>query len=372
MFTVFDWLVLHDVQASALRDVVTAYYMGQLQDRLPEVDEQPTRQNVTFSLGSQDYCFKTYVIPALSGGFLNSKDVATILQSGEFKSLATGQVYRVNTVHRGAELPPVNVVNWRGRPEDLMCLAHEAAHALQIKLSGYDTMPPIARETCAFIGELLLLRFAQKNNPALYLELEQVWAEENAVYLLDNLDGLACGLLKLDRPYHYYMNYPLARLAAVRLFARDSVSLIDLFLSGACAMKHLPIEELAAQTAMLTNYFPEFPDPDPNTSKLASYRGIGAVTVLDHASNNDQVRSELQDYYTKLEAHLFEATVLVWLSEDRRPMGCATWNGQSSIGAIDVTRSITPFGGHVCLEVLMEIKREPANSNELQGQGEPV
>ncbi|WP_299084101.1 hypothetical protein [uncultured Ruegeria sp.] len=364
MFTISDWLALHDLQASALRNVLTAHYMGELKDHLLEAEELPATKTAAARLRSQEECFKTYVVPALAAGFPENSGVAKILQCSEFKSLTEGQVYRPQTVDRGSVLPPVIVMDWRTRPEDLMCLAHEAAHTLQIILSGHDTMPPIARETCAFIAELLLLRFVQKNDPALHLALEQVWAEENAAYLLGNLDSLADGLLNLNTPYHYYMNYPLARLSAVRLFASDSISLIDLFSSGVSAMKHLPIEEMAAQAAKLNYYFPKLPEPNKNTSKLDFYRDIEA--------NNNQERSKLQGYYTTLQAHLFAETVLIWLSENQRPMGCATWARRYIDNTSEVTQLTTPFGGHVRLQRLLDKKRKPANSNDLHGRGEPA
>ncbi len=372
MFTVSKWLNLHNLQAPVIRDVLTACYMGELQDRPSEVEELPVQQDGELCLGTQQACFEGYVAPALTTGFPEHANIAKILQSIEFKELADAQDYQPHTIDRGVALPPLVVMHWSGNPEDLMCLAHEAAHALQIALSGKNTMPPIARETCAFIGELLLLRFTQKNDPVLYQQLKQVWAEENAVYLLDNLDTLADGLLNPETPYHYYMNYPLARLAAVRLLGSEDIPLIDLFSSGASAMKHLPIAEMAAQTASLANFFPEFPEPNPNIPKLDFYRNLGAITLLDLEANNSQVRSKLQDYYSTLQAHLFEDTFVIWLSEDQRPMGCATWVEQSSDGASIVTRLTAPYGGHVRLQQLLHIKRKPANSNELREQDEPA
>ena len=372
MCTVSDWLALHELKAPVLRDILTAYYMGELKDYPSKVEDLPTPPNAAPKLGSQSECFETYVIPALVDGCPEQVNFRQRLQSCKFNDLADPKSCWPHTVDRGLGQPPLIVMNWGGQAADLICLAHEAAHALQIILSGNDTMPPIARETCAFIGERLLLRFVEKSDPVLHLELEQVWAAENAHYLLENLDILADGLLSLGVPYHYCMNYPLARLAAVRLSASDSVSLMGLFSSGASAMKHLPLEEMAAQTATLTNYFPKFPDPDPNTPKLDFYRNLGAVTVLDLEANNSWVRLKLQDYYSALQAHLFEDTAIIWLSEDQRPMGCATWAGQSNDNTFGVTRLTAPFGGHARLQQLLDQKLKAANSNECHQRGDPA
>ena len=167
MCTVSDWLALHELKAPVLRDILTAYYMGELKDHPSVVEDLPTPPNAAPKLGSQAECFETYVIPALVEGFPEQVNIGQRVQSCEFKELADPKSCWPYTVDCGAGQSPLVVMNWGGQPTDLMCWAHEAAHALQIILSGTDTMPPIARETCAFLGELLLLRFVQKSDPAL-------------------------------------------------------------------------------------------------------------------------------------------------------------------------------------------------------------
>jgi len=58
---------------------------------------------------------------------------------------------------------PSIVVPWRsGCAAEALSLAHELAHAVQIRATPARTpggvMPPVAREVCAFLGERALLR----------------------------------------------------------------------------------------------------------------------------------------------------------------------------------------------------------------------
>ncbi|WP_299751236.1 hypothetical protein [uncultured Tateyamaria sp.] len=370
MLTVADWLLLHGLHAPVLRDVLTAYYMGELPDCLLEDEELPIAQSTAPCVGSKEECFENYVIPALVEGFPGNSDIAKTLRSSEFKSLTIEQVFHPNTLDLGVTLSLADVMCWRARPEDLMYLARETAHTLQVLLSGPDTMPPIARETCKFIGELLLLRFVQKHDPAVFHELQEVWVEKNEGALLDDLDSLADGLLNPETLCHYNQNYPLARLAAVQLIGGDDISLGELFSSGASAMKHLPIEQMAARTAALTDYFPR--NPCPSSAKPSFERDWGAATEFDLETSNNWIRSKFQQCEAAPRTHFFEDAILIWLSGNRRPMGCVTWTRRSTDGTSDVTWLTAPFGGHVRLEPSLDIKRIPANSNELHQFGEPT
>ena len=364
-----DWLSLHQLQPAMIQDVISATRAGVLLAGPVRPNDCEASQKARIDLGSQQECFRSYVIPAFVDGFNGLSEIQHILNGIDFICGASPQIQIPYTTDQGRGMPPRVALDWRRRVEDLTCLAHEAAHALQIVLSDHDMMPPVARETCAFLGELLLLCRAENHASELFEALMQIWDQENEVYLLDNLDTLADGLLNPETPYQYYMNYPLARLAAVHLVGSEGFSLIDLFSSGASAMKHLPIAEMAAQAATLTNYFPKFPEQNP---KLGFYRNMGTVALLDLEANNSHVRSTIQDYYSALQAHHLEDAILIWLSEDQRPMGCATWGGQSNDSASQVTRLTAPFGGHARLQKLLDTKCKPSNSNEFHERGEPV
>jgi hypothetical protein len=135
--------------------------------------------------------------------------------------------------------PEIHLV-WSGSANDLVCLAHEMAHAAQMILSKNKFMPPVAREVCAFLGELALIRFAKAQSDALHKELCGVWNRQNRRYLGSDIAQLGDDLKTEFAPYKYSHNYPLARLAAMSMFLRQYKNPPGgLFLSASTAMEWL-------------------------------------------------------------------------------------------------------------------------------------
>jgi cytolysin-activating lysine-acyltransferase len=142
-----------------------------------------------------------------------------------------------------ADAPAIHLV-WSWTADDLICLAHEVAHAAQMILSNGAFTPPVAREACAFLGELALIRYAKSNSHAVYSELQSVWRHENQRYLGDDIIRMANDLKSGSASYHYRHNYPLARVAAMALFMEQGSDTIkDIFASGADAMKVLKLQD---------------------------------------------------------------------------------------------------------------------------------
>lgn len=125
---------------------------------------------------------------------------------------------------------------YRNSPADLLALAHEFGHALQlVKLNG-RFCPPVDREVAAFLGEHILLDYAKANQPAMYLSLASVWQEETNTYLGYDAKALMTALCNLDGPYTYRHNYPVARLIAAKVFASSDRELIWSVFNGASAI----------------------------------------------------------------------------------------------------------------------------------------
>lgn len=148
------------------------------------------------------------------------------------------------TIDRGPNCPPQIHLPWTHTVQDLMWLMHEVSHAAQLALSEHRTMPPIARETCAFLGELALIDYAKDFHPKLGWSLQRVWRHHSSTYLGTNLDLLKQVLLNQHNRYIYEINYPLARMASVYLHSRATHSdAIALFKSGAHGMQLLCLDE---------------------------------------------------------------------------------------------------------------------------------
>jgi hypothetical protein len=113
------------------------------------------------------------------------------------------------------QLPYISC-HYRGRAVDLIHMAHEFSHALQIVASGPGLMPPVAREVCAFIGEQVIIDYSgipQKQRKA----LKQSWLFENSIYLGRDLVLLETALGQPETTYDYRWNYPIARIVAIHM-----------------------------------------------------------------------------------------------------------------------------------------------------------
>ncbi|MDA5094337.1 hypothetical protein O2N63_09575 [Aliiroseovarius sp. KMU-50] len=126
----------------------------------------------------------------------------------------TARYPRAFTLHDNGRGLPYASCPWTGRGSDILMLAHEFGHALQIVACEGRDMPPVTREICAHLSEDWMLQHMQKQNRALIENLEK-WAVYSAAKTLarDRKTLLAA----LDHPqatYNYQWNYPLARCLA--------------------------------------------------------------------------------------------------------------------------------------------------------------
>lgn len=114
------------------------------------------------------------------------------------------------------DLPFVSL-HYQGRAADFLAMAHEFGHALQIVASwenGEGQMSPVARECCAFMAELAVIRHCQDRFPTLII----AHSSDDAIYFGEHTDALEAALNDNRLPYQFDWNYPLARHFAVKLF----------------------------------------------------------------------------------------------------------------------------------------------------------
>ena len=130
------------------------------------------------------------------------------------------------TYDLGFQKLPFVSLHYHGRPADLLAIAHEFGHAVQIVASwqvGVGQMPPVAREYCAFIAELALLD-TQKEKAKALLICHQT---DDVVYYGENKVTLESALLHDQSHYRYDWNYPLARQLASRLINASETDQAD-------------------------------------------------------------------------------------------------------------------------------------------------
>jgi hypothetical protein len=126
------------------------------------------------------------------------------------------------TLDNGPGTYPTIVYNQRGTPVDSLVIAHEFAHAVQIRASRGKFIGPVIREICAFLGEGALLSYVLRRDTTLHTHLVQAWGEANRRYFGVQRERLQAALLTPDTPYRYTWNYPIARYLSIEIFDRCS------------------------------------------------------------------------------------------------------------------------------------------------------
>lgn len=117
------------------------------------------------------------------------------------------------TYDLGFQKLPFVSLHYQERPADLLAMAHEFGHAVQIVASwqnGEGQMPPVARETCAFLGELAVIHHCQVRFPLVPFAHRKA----DANYFGDTAQELKTAIQDSQAPYRYGWNYPIARLVA--------------------------------------------------------------------------------------------------------------------------------------------------------------
>ncbi|MDN3557808.1 hypothetical protein [Halomonas maura] len=351
MHTSVEWLALHGLSASQVQGVICDCFTDNLEipppshslfhSRVAVADQDHSMSALKF----QCECYRDIVVPAFVVAFANKSEIEHLLSKNvEHQSLSSRGVVP-HTVDKGRGDPPTILMNWNGRVEDLMCLAHETTHALQILLSNHETMPPVGRETCAFIGELLLLDHVKEHLPDLYPALVDVWYGENDFYLGSCVDALEDSLNHPDISYHYYQNYPLARLAAMQMYCSGQKDWLFSFLSsGRDAMVYLPIDALAKSAVDIRNSFPPLLQPDAAWPAVDAYRSLGVMALLDIGYGQNEFRANIGDYYLELLKHLENCTAFIALDNERKPVGYATWMRSDVDNNVTITRQTALLG----------------------------
>lgn len=354
---------MHGVDTNSLAEIISASRSENLAASAFNRTVYKSLPKSSIATIEQEAAFTTLVAPAFIKAFGNNARVQKALETVKFEGLRPDAESQPCMTSNGPGMPPVIAMHWSGSVDDLMCLAHEAAHALQVILSRHEFMPPVGRETCAFLGELLLIEHARKHDAKLFDALRNVWDEENEQYLGSDLDALLEASQNSEAPYDYRQNYPLARLSAVQLFMQGSGEwLEELYSSGGGVMRHLPLEEMANEASAIANYLPVMPVQDADYPAVDSYRSLGAMALLDIDCLQGEAEKPIGDYYSGLLKHMRDQSAYVVLRKDGKPLGYATWESDTSSNGVILTRQSAPFGDHLELQQALEQRLQAADS----------
>ena len=190
--------------------------------------------------------------------------------------------------------PPFVRVQFRGRPGDLLTVAHEFGHAVQLMVCDGHFVSPVVRETAAFLSELALLGHLRDGHPALYARARAAWLADDRIYLDQDGQDLLHTLHTPCAAYQYRLNYPLARLAAVTSEAR-----LPMALRWAVFRNRLPLHALVGEAqAVFLDGFAPFSSRCPATAaRLWHYRDAGAAVHWNLEQRSAPVAWRLHQYW---------------------------------------------------------------------------
>jgi len=362
MHKVADWTSLHSTTLMEVQDVLQAFSANAL---ISSPTHWPFNSKPVEATIDQTDFLNTKLVPAVN----KALGIGTDLKNVSVMKLFESREERPHALFSEKEQCASIYLDWNGTPDDAICLAHEMGHAAHYIMSGVSDMPPVARETCAFLGELIVLDALFENQDPLFDSLQRTWEAENQAYLGSDIEDLQRALGDPEASYIYRWNYPLARLAAIEMFQSyksGKLSLIEAFESGSACMSFVPLEQMAAKADEIQNYFSPFRTDTAPAS--AAYQSLGAMALLDIDTYEGPSERKIGDVYADLLKNLQDQTAFIGLREDGRPIGYATWQPEPDGNGLRITHQSSPFGDH--LKLLRTLKQRFAHAEPVSAIAE--
>ena len=354
---VADWTSLHSTTLMEVQDVLQAFSANAL---ISAPTHWPFHSKPIEATIDQTDFLNTKVMPALN----KVLGIGIDIESVSVLKLSESRERRPHTFFSEKEQHASIYLDWNSTPADAICLAHEMGHAAHYIMSGVSDIPPVARETCAFLSELIALDALLEKQDPLFDPLRLVWEAETQAYLGSDIKDLQRALGDPEASYIYRWNYPLARLAAIKIFQSHKSgkpTLIEVFKSGTAGMSFLPLAQMAEKADEIQNYLPPFhTDTTPAT---AAYQSLGAMALLDIDTYEGPSEQQIGDVYSDLLKNLQDQTAFIGLREDGRPLGYATWQSQTDGNGRKITHQSAPFGDH--LKVLRTLQQRFADGGSV-------
>jgi hemolysin-activating ACP:hemolysin acyltransferase len=176
------------------------------------------------------------------------------------------------TLDRGEGRGPLVKCPFKGSAADLMTLAHEFGHAVQLVASQGRFVPPVLREACAFLAELFLLDDLERQGSPRHAPAAAIWQRDNVRFLGVDGRSLIAALGDGDRTYTYRYNYPLGRIVAHRAMAWLPEPLLwDLFAGRATLAPFIEAIQAKDESSLTPASFKDLRAAD----QLRRYRQIG-------------------------------------------------------------------------------------------------
>ena len=211
--TMKDWLALHGID----REDCTVL-LADLARREPSAPSRCAKPDRTGETWEEEMMWPLAVAAVAELLPLHKATIEnTFARSQKIVIPAERKTARAATIDHGPATYPTILYRLRGDASDVLMIAHEFGHALQIIASGGRFVTPVIRELCAFTAEIALLRYCKAHDPHRYGSLLENWQADSRRYFGKLATDFAAALADDENQYEYRWNYPLARLLSLDL-----------------------------------------------------------------------------------------------------------------------------------------------------------
>ena len=239
------------------------------------------------------------------------------------------------------EAGPIVGIDFDGSARALVDLAHEFGHALQFNVANKKQVPPVWRETFAFLAEIVLLDFLIAENDERAEMVWRVMREDDKEYLVEDFLTLKAASENPEVSYQYEWNYPVARYLADWIRNYKSITeREDLFLHSSEFAEQLNANEVL-RISNVENSLPPFPNYNPE-SQDGAYAQLGAMALLETENWNDVSEISIGQFYVQCAEALKDGNALIQLDVAMRPAAYAVW--QKENGTANILHQCEPFG----------------------------
>ena len=164
--TLIEWFDLHDISTSVLpfwlEVISSSVNYGDFQQAIDESDIS----QMTFPNKMSGKTVWQLAADALLQLWPEQKQLITTTAKSTVVHFHV-EVEQPRTIDNGPDAPPEVYINYQKRIEDILAVAHEFGHALQIVANQSRFTPPILRELAAFISELALLHHIKQQQTSI-------------------------------------------------------------------------------------------------------------------------------------------------------------------------------------------------------------
>lgn len=217
-----DWLDLHGLDRQSCLDLLDE--IRREFANIPAYRNNPDQQALSLDPDG----VWTKIISAMCQFLPEHQNIIeeTFQRSKKIAISGQGKSRKALTIDHGPDQYPTIMYKYFGEISDIIVVAHEFGHALQIKASEGKFMPPVMREACAFLAEGAILSSCSNENAPIIDDLLNHWHKSNHRYFGKLAMNLKESLENDDKIYEYGWNYPIARFLALRISESFSPELI--------------------------------------------------------------------------------------------------------------------------------------------------